>query len=113
MMMFAHPFRMMVVPPCAIVPDVRFVVVAVIDAPLGIYRHPLGMMVVNPSGMILMPPMHVMPFVMRVPVAVVAVVIRVRGNRRGREQRGQSGAGEKCSEFHCWYLLRSEQYWVR
>src|SRR5277367_2396854 len=109
MMMFTNPVRMMVVPPCAIMPYVRFVIVAVIDAPLRIHCHPLGMMVVNPAGMIFMPPVRVMPFMMRVPVAVMIIVIRIRGYRRGREQRSQSGAREKCSEFHCWYLLRSEQ----
>src|ERR1700735_4894059 len=113
MMMFADPFRMMVVPPRAITPDVALVIVTVIDAPLGIYPRPLGMMVVNPSGMIVMPPVRVMPFMMRVPVAVMTVMIRVSGDRRSREQRSQSGAGEKCSKFHCWYLLRSEQCWVR
>src|SRR5580693_7992562 len=101
MMMFADPVRMMVVPPCTIMPDVGFVIVAVIDAPLRIYRHPLGMMVVNPSRMIFMPPVRVVPFMMRVPVAVMIVVIRVGRHRRSREQRSQSGAGEKCSEFHC------------
>src|SRR5580704_9970216 len=101
MMMFANPVRMMVVPPCAIMPDVGFVVVAVIDAPLGIYRHPFGMMVVNPSRMVFMPPVCVMPFMMRVPIAVMIIVIRKSCHRRGGEQRSQSGAGEKCSEFHC------------
>jgi hypothetical protein len=61
-MMFVDPFRMMVVPPTAVAPHVMVIPIAIGDAPLRIYPHPLAMMVPHPTGVVLMPPIRVVPF---------------------------------------------------
>src|ERR1700685_1754514 len=105
MMMFANPFRMIVVPPAAVVPHMSFVIVAVVHAPLRIDGNPFRMMGIDPARMIVMPPLRVVPFMVRVPVAVM---VRMSHHRRSREQSSQSRGGEKCSKFHLDYLLEND-----
>ena len=106
MMMFADPFRMMVVPPIPTVPYVKFVIVAIDDAPLGVNRDPFGMMVPDPAGVMCMPPARVVPDVVVVPVTVM---VRMCHHRRSREQGGQGSGGKYCSKFHSWYLLEENK----
>src|SRR5271156_5438787 len=108
MMMFADPFRMTFVPPTAVMPDVSFVIVTIVDAPLGVHRYPFGMVDVDPARMVVMPPVRVVPFMVLVPVAIV--MVRISHHRRSREQGRQGRGGEKCSEFHFWYLLEREKW---
>ena len=101
-MMYADPFRMVVVPPSAVVPHVMLVPVAIDGAPIRIHRDPFGMMMPNPSGVMFMPPGRIMPYVMVVPITVVA---RMRNRRRSRKDGCQGRGGEYCSKFHSWYGL--------
>src|SRR5271167_978607 len=102
-MMRVDPFRMMVVPPRAVVPHMIFVIVAVVGAPLGIHGNPFRMMRVDPAGVMFMPPARVMPDVTAVPVPVVTV--RMSNHGSSREQRCEGSGGENCSKFHSSNLL--------
>src|ERR1700683_4847716 len=98
MVMFTNPFGMVVVPPTAVVPHMRFVVVAVVGPPLWICLNPFRMMRVNPARMVVMPPVRVVPLVMFVPVTVV--VLGMCNHRRSREQCRHGCGGENRSKFH-------------
>src|ERR1700693_3418286 len=106
MMMFTDPLGMVVVPPAAVVPHMRFIVVAVVCAPLGVCLHPFRMMRVDPARMVVMPPVRIVPRMMVVQVAVV--IARMRNRWRSCKQSCQCRRGENCSKFHSWYLLKSD-----
>ena len=101
-MMCADPFRMVVVPPAAVVPYVMLVPVAVDGAPIGVNLDPFGMMMPDPTGVMFVPPDRVVPYVMVIPITVIS---RVRDRRRSREDRSQGSGGEDRSKFHSCYLL--------
>jgi len=106
-MMCADPFRVVVVPPTAVVPYVMLVPVAVDGAPIGVYLDPFGMMMPDPSGVVFVPPTRVVPYVMVVPITVVA---RMRDRRCSGEDGCERCGGAYCSKFHSRYLLDDEQW---
>ncbi len=91
-MMYANPFRMMVIPPGAVVPHMVVVIVAVCDTPVGVNSDPFRMMDIDPARVMFMPPRRVMPHMMLVPISVMTV--RMRNNRRRCEQCCQRGGRE-------------------
>src|SRR5580692_8129753 len=104
MMMFANPFRMILVPPSPVAPHMMVVPIAVVLAPLRIFPGPFRMMVVDPARMVVMPPVRIAPFMTLVPVAIA--IVRMCNHRRSREQCSQGRGGENCSKFHSGYLLK-------
>ncbi len=103
MMMVFDPFRMMFVPPIAVVPRMMIVPIAVGAAPISMPFGPFRMMPPDPSGVIVVPPVGIVPRMMPVPITIVLGMCH---HRRSREEGRQCCGGEKCSKFHSWYLLR-------
>src|SRR6185437_1998182 len=88
--MLLDPFRIVFVPPVAVVPAIVVVPIAVGVAPLGITGGPLRMMLPHPSGIMRMPPVNVMPFVMLVVVAPSVMLFSVSRARRHGRHNGDS-----------------------
>ena len=103
MMMFVDPFRMILVPPSAVAPNMVFVPVAVVVTPFRICVHPFGMMMVDPVRMVVVPPMRVAPFMMLIPVTVV--MLGMCNHRRNRKQRCEGRSGKK--KFEVSFLVTS------
>jgi hypothetical protein len=100
MMMFANPFRMILVPPSAVAPHMMVVPIAVVLTPIRVRPGPFRMMMVDPARMVVMPPVRIAPFMMLVPVTIT--VVRMCNHWRSREQRSQGCGGEDGSKFHSW-----------
>jgi hypothetical protein len=108
-MMVRDPFRMMFVPPIAVVPRMMVIPITVGAAPILVMLRPLGMMPPDPSWMMVVPPIRVMPRMMLVPITIVVGMCH---HRRSREEGRQRCGGEKRSKFHSGYLLRKAQWEV-
>lgn len=105
--MVLDPFRMMFVPPIAVVPRMMVIPITVGAAPIFVMLGPLRMMPPDPSWMMVVPPIRVMPRVMLVPITIVVGMCH---HRRSREEGRQCCGSEKCSKFHSWYLLEKGQW---
>jgi hypothetical protein len=64
-----YPFRILVVPPFAVMPLALLVVGAILVAPARVERGPILMIVIEPVGMVPMPPIGVAPLVLVIVVS--------------------------------------------
>lgn len=108
-MMVRDPFRMIFVPPIAVVPRMMAIPIAVGTSPILVMLGPFGMMAPDPARMMVVPPIGIVPRMVLVPITIV---VRMCHNRRSREEGRQCCGCEKCSKSHSGYLLRKGQWEV-